>query len=119
MKQSAAKTLGVAALGAAFAVAGAGAANAAPTVPDASQALGTVTQALPVQNVDGVLPGAGEALSQAQPAVAAGLSAVQPAAEQALADGPAAQLSGLLGGLPVGQTGLPVSGLPVSGLPLG
>ena len=54
MKQSAAKTLGVAALGAAFAAAGAGAANAAPArrvLPDASQALGTVTQALPVENV--------------------------------------------------------------------
>ena len=44
MKQSAAKTLGVAALGAAFAAAGAGAANAAPAVPDATQALGAVTQ---------------------------------------------------------------------------
>ena len=47
MKQSAAKTLGVAALGAAFAAAGAGAANAAPAVPDSSQALDTVTKTLP------------------------------------------------------------------------
>lgn len=47
MKQSAAKTLGVAALGAAFAAAGAGAANAAPAVPDVTSGLDTVTHALP------------------------------------------------------------------------
>ncbi|MGV9571793.1 ATP-binding protein, partial [Streptomyces nigra] len=44
MKQSAAKSLGVAALGAAFAATGAGAANAAPAVPDAGAALDTVTR---------------------------------------------------------------------------
>ena len=47
MKQSAAKTLGVAALGAAFAATGAGAANAAPAVPDATGMLGSGTSALP------------------------------------------------------------------------
>ncbi|MFJ4782973.1 ATP-binding protein [Streptomyces sp. NPDC001002] len=119
MKQSAAKTLGVAALGAAFAATGAGAANAAPAVPDASQALGTLTQTLPAENVAKALPGAGEALSQAQPALASGLSAVQPAAQKVLADGPTAPVAGLLGGLPVGQTGLPTHGLPLNGIPLG
>lgn len=123
MKQSAAKTLGVAALGAAFAVAGAGAANAAPVDPDPTQALGAVTQELPVGNVAPGLPGAGEALAQVQPAVTTATGAAD-----------AAQLTGLLGGLPVAQ-GLPgtdavTGGLPVSpdalplqalpgGLPLG
>ncbi|EYT84341.1 hypothetical protein CF54_02110, partial [Streptomyces sp. Tu 6176] len=57
MKQSAVKTLGVAALGAAFAAAGAGAANAAPAAPDVGQALGTVSKALPTENVTKALPG--------------------------------------------------------------
>ncbi|MYS27304.1 ATP-binding protein, partial [Streptomyces sp. SID7804] len=56
MKQSAAKTLGVAALGAAFAAAGAGAANAAPALPDAPS-LDTVTQAAPAEQLSGALPG--------------------------------------------------------------
>ena len=121
MKQSAAKTLGVAALGAAFAAVGAGAANAAPAVPDATQALGSVTK--PVENVTKLLPGAGKVLEQAkleqaQPALSAGVAAVQPAAEQALAQGPTKPVAGLLGGLPVGK-GLPTLGLPVNGIPLG
>ncbi|MEU3280343.1 ATP-binding protein [Streptomyces antibioticus] len=121
MKQSAAKTLGVAALGAAFAAAGAGAANAAPAFPDATQALGPVTQ--PVENVGKVLPDVGKVLGQAkleqaQPALATGVAAVQPAAEQALAQGPTQPVAGLLGGLPVGQ-GLPTHGLPLNGIPLG
>ncbi|MCH5677538.1 ATP-binding protein [Streptomyces gilvus] len=92
MKQSAAKTLGVAALGAAFAAVGAGAANAAPALPDTSGALDTVTRTLPTENVSKALPGAGEAV---------------------------APVAGLLGGLPVGQTGLPTHGLAMNGLPLG
>ena len=120
MKQSAVKTLGVAALGAAFAAAGAGAANAAPAVPDATQALGTVAQTLPAENVAQGLPGAGEAFTQAQPALGTGLAAAQPAVQKALADG---QTEGRLGGLPVGQGlpthGLPTQGLPVDGLPIG
>ncbi|MFJ9907159.1 ATP-binding protein [Streptomyces sp. NPDC101152] len=119
MKQSAAKTLGVAALGAAFAAVGAGAANAAPAVPDASGALDTVTKTLPAENLAKALPGAGEAMTQAQPTLASGLAAVQPAAQRVLADGPTAPVAGLLGGLPVGRTGLPTHGLPVHGLPLG
>jgi hypothetical protein len=118
MKQSAAKTLGVAALGAAFAAAGAGAANAAPAVPDATQALGTVSQGLPTENVTKALPGAGDALTQAQPAVTTGLSAAQPALEKVLADGPTGPVAGLLGGLPVGQI-IPGSGTGLNGLPLG
>lgn len=56
MKQSAVKTLGVAALGAAFAAAGAGAASAAPALPDAGSALNTVTGTLPAEKVAQVLP---------------------------------------------------------------
>jgi hypothetical protein len=117
MKQSAAKTLGVAALGAAFAAVGAGAANAAPAVPDATQALDTVTKTLPAENVSKALPGAGETLAQGQSALGTGLTAAQPAAEQLLADGPAKPIAGLLGGLPL--KGLPTHGLPVNGIPLG
>ncbi|MFI6930167.1 ATP-binding protein [Streptomyces sp. NPDC050287] len=116
MKQSAAKTLGVAALGAAFAAAGAGAANAAPAVPDATQALDTVSHTLPAEHLTKELPGGGEALGQAQPTLAGGLSAVQPVVEKNVAQGPTAPVSGLLGGLPVGK-GLPTQGLPTQGLP--
>jgi hypothetical protein len=118
MKQSAAKTLGVAALGAAFAAAGAGAANAAPALPEAPQALDSVTRTLPAENITQALPGAGEAVSQGQSAVGTGLAAAQPAVQKLLADGPTAPVAGLLGGLPIGK-GLPTHGLPVNGLPLG
>lgn len=120
MKQSAAKTLGVAVVGAAIAAAGAGAANAAPSAPvapEASQALGTVTQALPVENVKKALPTAAGALAH-QSALGTGLEAAQPAAANVLAEGPTAPVAGLLGGLPVGQA-LPAKGLGVNGLPLG
>ncbi|MGW0080556.1 ATP-binding protein [Streptomyces sp. NPDC003393] len=117
MKQSAAKTLGVAALGAAFAATGAGAANAAPAAPDAGQALGTVSQALPTENVTNALPGAGTALNQAKPTVQRGLAAAQPVAQSMLEQGPTKPVAGLLGGLPV--QGLPTHGLPVNGLPVG
>ncbi|MEU6122431.1 ATP-binding protein [Streptomyces sp. NPDC047123] len=104
MKKSAAKTLGVAALGAAFAAAGAGAANAAPAapaIPDPSAALGPVSSLLPVGDAVKALPaGANESLAAGQGALGGGLGG---------AKGPAA---GLLGGLPVGGTG-------VNGLPLG
>ncbi|MDF3298238.1 ATP-binding protein [Streptomyces tropicalis] len=116
MKQSAAKTLGVAALGAAFAAAGAGAANAAPAVPDAGEALGTVSQALPMDHVTGTLP-AGQALNQAGPALKTGLTAAQPAARGVLENGPTRPVTGLLGGLPL--QGLPTHGVPVNGVPLG
>ncbi|MEU3789563.1 ATP-binding protein [Streptomyces fructofermentans] len=116
MKQSAAKTLGVAALGAAFAAAGVGAADAAPAVPDATAALGTVSGVLPVDGVTKTLP-AGESLAQGQNALGGGLAAAQPAVSKVLADGPTAPVAGLLGGLPL--QGLPTKGLPVNGIPLG
>ncbi|MFF8970691.1 ATP-binding protein [Streptomyces sp. NPDC014995] len=122
MKQSAAKTLGVAALGAAFAATGAGAAHAAPSLPDATQALGGFNQTLPTEKVSESLPGADQVLEQAQPALNGGLAAEQAAAERALAEGSAKPVAGLLGGLPVGQElptqELPTQGLPTNGLPL-
>ncbi|MEU0216086.1 ATP-binding protein [Streptomyces sp. NPDC006265] len=117
MKQSAAKSLGVAALGAAFAAAGAGAANAAPALPDTAQTLETVTAALPAEQLSQTLPGSGEALGQGQTADGAGLAAAQPVAEQALANDPTGPAAKLLGGLPV--QGLPTHGLPVNGVPVG
>src|SRR5262249_20346619 len=113
----AAKTLGVAALGAAFAAVGAGAADAAPAVPDATQALDTVASTLPAGNVSQALPGAGEALAQGQGAAASGVAAAQPVVQKVLAGGPTAPVAGLLGGLPL--QGLPTHGVPVNGIPLG
>lgn len=128
MKQSAAKTLGVAALGAAFAAAGAGAANAAPVAPDAAgSALDSVTRTLPAENLAQSAPGAGAGLAQGVPGwlrVRRRSPPVCPprnaAAEQAVAGGPTGVVAGLLGGLPVqgaAAEGLPVQGLPVQGLP--
>ncbi|QDQ13355.1 ATP-binding protein [Streptomyces spectabilis] len=86
MKQSAVKTLGVAALGAAFAAVGAGAANAAPaTVPDPSTALETVTSTLPLDQAASTLPaGAPESLAAGQSALASGVGATGPAVEHFL-----------------------------------
>ncbi|WP_030668616.1 hypothetical protein [Streptomyces sp. NRRL B-1347] len=86
MKQSAVKTLGVAALGAAFAAVGAGVANAAPaTVPDPSTALETVTTTLPLDQAAGTLPaGAPESLAAGQSALASGVGATKPALEHFL-----------------------------------
>ncbi|WP_409239168.1 ATP-binding protein [Streptomyces sp. PA5.6] len=108
MKQSAAKTLGVAALGAAFAAAGAGAANAAPAVADPAAALGPVSSVVPAA-------GATESLTAGQNALGSGLNAAQPVLGNAAGPkpgGPTSPISGLLGGLPTGGTGL-------NGLPLG
>jgi hypothetical protein len=116
MKQSAAKTLGVAALGAAFAAAGAGVASAAPAAPSVV-GQNTATQVLPTGNVAKALPGAGEALGRGQNALGTAVTAARPAAERAVAGGPAAPVAKLLGGLPV--KGLPTHGLPVNGIPLG
>ncbi|MER5833090.1 ATP-binding protein [Streptomyces sp. NPDC002130] len=111
MKQSAAKTLGVAALGAAFAAAGAGAANAAPALPDPAQTLETVTAVAPAEQLSQTLPaGAGEALGQGQTLAGTGLAAAQPVAGQLLAQGPTGPAAKLLGGLPT--QGLPVNGVP-------
>ncbi|MBG0852956.1 ATP-binding protein [Streptomyces spinoverrucosus] len=117
MKQSAAKTLGVAALGAAFAAAGAGVASAAPAaLPDTSQALETVARTLPAENLNQAVPGSAEALHQGQTALGAGLRAAQPAAESVLAEGPTGPAATLLGGMPV--QGVPAHGTGVNGLPL-
>ncbi|CAL9442333.1 hypothetical protein SUDANB6_02267 [Streptomyces sp. enrichment culture] len=111
MKQSAAKTLGVAALGAAFAAGGAGAANAAPGAPDPGRALGPITRTLPAENLTRTLPAAGEALAQGKTAAESGLTAAKPAAQK-LPSSPLDPVTGLLGGLPV--QGLPLGGLPVA-----
>jgi hypothetical protein len=115
MKQSAAKTLGVAALGAAFAAAGAGAANAAPAVPDAAPVLGTVSKAVPAGNVTKTLPGADKTLDQAKPVVQNGLAAAQPATQ--LQHNQTSPVGTLLGGLPLRSVPLQTAGL--NGLPLG
>ncbi|MYW68519.1 ATP-binding protein [Streptomyces sp. SID8379] len=122
MKQSAAKTLGVAALGVAFAAAGAGAANAAPGVPDAAAALDSVTQNLPTESVTKALPaGAPESLAAGQNALGSSLNTAKPivdhAAPSMLPTDGADPVSGLLGGLPLAQT-LPAGGL-AGGLPIG
>ncbi|GGL76253.1 hypothetical protein GCM10010129_19930 [Streptomyces fumigatiscleroticus] len=122
MKQSA-KTLGVTALGAAFAAAGAGAANAAPAVPDTTQALGGVSHVLPLAEhlAEAVPGGAGDTVTHSKETAEKGLTTAQPVAqqlaEQQLSQGPTAPVAGLLGGLPL--QGLPTHGLPVNGLPLG
>lgn len=120
MKQSAAKTLGVAVLGAAFAAVGAGAANAAPAapaVPNAGAALDTVAQSLPAEDVSRVAPGADGALQTGQDVVGTGMTTARPVAEQLTSEGPREQVGGLLGGLPA--KGLPTKGVAVNGVPLG
>ncbi|MFI2208855.1 ATP-binding protein [Streptomyces sp. NPDC020141] len=128
MKQSAAKTLGVAALGVAFAAAGAGAASAAPApLPDSATSLDTVSSVLSAQDLLTTLPGASESLTGAQGALTQSAATlpgtVQGAAQRTLAPGaPTEAVTGLLGGLPVGQLTqtLPTGGLPVpaGGLPV-
>ncbi|MET8683893.1 ATP-binding protein [Streptomyces sp. NPDC004732] len=108
MKQSVAKSLGVAALGAAFAAAGAGAANAAPAVADPAAALGPVSSVVPAA-------GATESLTAGQNALGTGLNAAKPVLENVASPkpgGPTSPVSGLIGGLPLGGSG-------VNGLPLG
>ncbi|GGX58040.1 ATP-binding protein [Streptomyces minutiscleroticus] len=116
MKQSAAKTLGVAALGAAFAAVGAGAAEAAPALPDTGPALGNVAESLPVNGVVETLP-AGGAVSRGQEVLSNGLTTARPVLESVAKKGPTGPVAGLLGGLPL--EGLPTHGLPVNGIPLG
>ncbi|MFB7939025.1 hypothetical protein ACFWIN_15190 [Streptomyces sp. NPDC127049] len=124
MKQSAAKKLGVAALGAAFAAAAAGTASAAPLPAplDGADALGSVTQLAPLGDGLTTLPdGAGESLAAGQGAlgqgVEQGVKTLPAAAGQATQSLPtdaatgalgATPLGGLLGGLPLGAGGLPI-----------
>ncbi|MCW5251661.1 MULTISPECIES: ATP-binding protein [unclassified Streptomyces] len=121
MKQSAAKTLGVAALGVAFAAAGAGAANAAPELPDTARTVDSVARTLPAETVSQAVPGAGRVLEQGRRISGTGLTAAQPVVQQLvdeqLSSGPTKPVAGLLGGLPA--QGLPTHGLPVNGLPIG
>ena len=114
MKQSAVKTLGAVALGAAFAATAAGSAAAAP-LPDPSNALDTVTKTLPVGEVASQLPaGASDGVTASRSA----LGTVQQTPPQMLgAVKTANPLNGLLGGLPV--NGLAKGGLPLNGIPLG
>ncbi|WP_330173949.1 ATP-binding protein [Streptomyces sp. NBC_01498] len=108
MKHSAAKTLGVAALGAAFAATAAGNASAAtPAVPDAGAALGGVTKTLPTESLTANLPdGTSEGVTAAQSALGSGVGTVSHTAPTALSAVTAANpLTGLLGGLPIGALG--------------
>ncbi|MGW5970278.1 ATP-binding protein [Streptomyces sp. NPDC055186] len=117
MKQSAAKTLGVAVLGAAFAAVGAGTASAAPAVPNADAALDTVAQSLQAEDVSRVAPGTDRALQAGGDVVDTGMTTARPVAEQLTSEGPQEQVGGLLGGLPT--KGLPTQGVSVNGAPLG
>ncbi|MFE7353473.1 hypothetical protein ACFU8Q_09760 [Streptomyces sp. NPDC057543] len=104
MKQSAVRTLGVAAVGAAFAAAAGGTASAAvlpsdaaaTALPVAGSALENAPRSLPVQDTATKLLGAGR---------------------QKLVGDAATPVKGLLGGLPAG--GMQTSGLTTNGLPLG
>ncbi|MET9091987.1 hypothetical protein ABZX72_07870 [Streptomyces cyaneofuscatus] len=97
MKKTAAKTLGVAALGAAFAAAAAGSASAAPSLP-----LDTVAGALPVSTM---------ALESVT--TAAQNAPVQETVGKVLGGDAAAPVTGLLGGLPT--QGLTANGIPLGG----
>ncbi|MBT2901655.1 MULTISPECIES: hypothetical protein [unclassified Streptomyces] len=100
MKKSAAKTLGVAALGAAFAAAAAGSASAVPS--------------LPLEAAAGVLPVSTMALDTV--AKSAQNAPVQETVGKVLggdATDAAAPVTGLLGGLPT--KGLTANGIPLGG----
>ncbi|MDX3855817.1 ATP-binding protein [Streptomyces sp. AK02-01A] len=113
MKKSAVKTLGVAALGAAFAATAAGTASAAPAVPHNGADL--VSKTLPVDGTAGKLPAPA---SDAAQAGRTALATLQKAAPQVLSAVKTANpFTALLGGLPV--SGLTKGGVPVNGIPLG
>ncbi|MEU7034054.1 MULTISPECIES: hypothetical protein [unclassified Streptomyces] len=117
MKQSAAKTLGVAALGAAFAAAAAGTATAAPSLPATPDALGLVTQTVPLGDGLTELPdGAAESLLSGEASVDQGVKTLPAAAGAATQHLPLDAANGPLANTPVG--GL-LGGLPLGALPLG
>ncbi|MGW0602912.1 ATP-binding protein [Streptomyces sp. NPDC002640] len=145
MKQSVAKTLGVAALGTAFAAIGAGAATAAPALPDAGPALSGVTGALPSDGIGdalqgplvGGLQGAGDQLGGiGEQLGGAGMAAAMGSAERVSGaaqerdasaqanegEAQAAPLGGkvpaLLGGLGLGEMNMG-NGSGLNGLPIG
>lgn len=139
MKQSAAKTLGVTALGAAIAATGAGVGHAAaPALPDTSRTLDAATQALPVEqvartlptdDVSQALPGAAKSVSQTLPGAADTVSKALPSVtDEAVSTGKQVLGQGVRAAGPVvadtlreGPTG-PVAnllgGLPIKGLPM-
>ncbi|QNE75401.1 hypothetical protein F0344_12920 [Streptomyces finlayi] len=100
MKQSAVRTLGVAALGAAFAAAAAGSASAAPSLP-----VDAATAAVPAGT-------ALDAVSHALPTVQDAAGRILKGQESAGGD-VATPVTGLLGGLPT--KGLSANGLPLGG----
>ncbi|MFC9030780.1 hypothetical protein [Streptomyces arboris] len=102
MKKTAAKTLGVAALGAAFAAAAAGSASAAPSLP-----LDTVAGALPVSTM------ALEAVTTAAQNAPVQETVGKVLGGDATATDAAAPVTGLLGGLPT--QGLTANGIPLGG----
>ncbi|MFE7131633.1 ATP-binding protein [Streptomyces sp. NPDC057638] len=120
MKHTAAKTLGTAVLGAAFAAACAGTAAAAPApLPDSAGSLNSVAQLVPAgpQALSALTSTAPQALAGAQTAVTQGLATapetLQGATQKATQpEAPKDLLGSLLGGLPVGQVtqGLPLLG---------
>ncbi|WP_030903523.1 hypothetical protein [Streptomyces sp. NRRL F-5126] len=111
MNRSAAKTLGAAVLGAAFAATAAGTASAAVgPLPDTGKALDTVNK-LPVDQVAKELPNAGTDTLTATRSAASAVNTTAPQVLQAAKT--ANPLGALLGGLPVNglNKGLPVDGL--------
>ena len=124
MKQSSVKTLGAAALGAAFAAAAAGSASAA-TLPDGVQSTtDQVVHTLPVHEAADQLPGRSGEVVETGADLLSGETGALPVADHTLshtaANAPAQAetllepATQLLGGLPVQPDGL--AGLPVSDL---
>ncbi|MEV0281640.1 ATP-binding protein [Streptomyces sp. NPDC050610] len=120
MKQGTIKTLGVAALGAAFAATAAGTAAAAGPVETVAPTVAGAVQALPAETLGQFVPGGAQALPAAQGAVGTISTTVPPVADQALettADRGAAELAGglpatrqTLGSVPAGAIAKTVPG---------
>ncbi|NLU66747.1 ATP-binding protein [Streptomyces sp. HNM0574] len=103
MKQVTKKTLGVAALSAAFAAAGGGvaSANTAQTLDGATSTAAGAVESVPAESLAANLPeGTAETLGESQDVVRPAGKMLTSVAEEALSKG--ANQGGLLGGLPVG-----------------
>ncbi|MCM2389310.1 ATP-binding protein [Streptomyces albipurpureus] len=122
MKQSAAKSLGVVALGAALTAVAAGTAAAEPAAfPDSATSLDTVGKVVPVHEAIAQLPAGAEVLAGGQAALIQSTATLpgtlQGAGQRVLAaDAPKDVVGSLIGGLPVGQL---TKALPTGGLPVG
>ncbi|MFV8129110.1 ATP-binding protein [Streptomyces syringium] len=126
MKQGTIKTLGVAAVGAAFAVTASGTASAAGTAGTLESVSTTAQGAmagLPVEQVANLAPAGGPVVSAVNRAIATGVvtsaaRAVDTAAAPHLLPTDTKGNGGLLGGLQPGALAgkLPTKGLPVGGL---